>query len=183
MDFCVSCRETTKFKQEVAANKNMDDVIENMTSSETFTQWAANDVDHSLWTPDRTGIFHAMSIIAMSSSTTKCLRQTKEFDWSFHFSMFYNVSKNVFWSVNTHDLGDHSEDVISQRLLSRSISGVSFNFITCVELEVPGGCITRIRCIDYNEKRLHETWKELLLDQILHFYVNRIQYIWQKHKN
>ena len=60
-----------KFKQEVVANQNMDDVIKDMPSPETFTQWAADNVDHNFRTLDGTGTFHGMDIIAKSSSTTK----------------------------------------------------------------------------------------------------------------
>ena len=63
--------EIAKFKQEVVANQNMDDVIKDTSSSETFTQWAADNVDHNLRTLDGTGTFHGMGIIAISSSTTK----------------------------------------------------------------------------------------------------------------
>ena len=71
LGFCVSYREIAKFKQEVVANQNMDDVIKDTSSSETFTQWAADNVDHNLRTLDGTGTFHGMGIIAISSSTTK----------------------------------------------------------------------------------------------------------------
>ena len=67
----VSYSEIAKFKQEVVANQNMDDVIKDTSSSETFTQWAADNVDHNLRTLDGTGTFHGMGIIAISSSTSK----------------------------------------------------------------------------------------------------------------
>ena len=71
LGFCVSYREIAKSKQEVVANQNMDDVIIDMSSPETITKWAADNVDHNLRTLDGTGTFHGMGIIAISNSTTK----------------------------------------------------------------------------------------------------------------
>ena len=52
-------------------NQNMDDVIKDMSSPDTFSQWAADNFDHNLRTLDGTGTFHGISIIAISKSTTK----------------------------------------------------------------------------------------------------------------
>ena len=57
LEFCVFYREIAKFKQEVVANQNMDHVIKDMSSPETFTQWAADNVSHSVRTLDGTGTF------------------------------------------------------------------------------------------------------------------------------
>ena len=37
LGFCMSYREIAKFKQEVVANQNMDDVIKDMSRPKTFT--------------------------------------------------------------------------------------------------------------------------------------------------
>ena len=40
---------------------------------------------------------------------------------------------------NTYGSRDQNNDVINQHLLSRSIAGINFSFIPCVEVEIPGG--------------------------------------------
>ena len=55
------------------------------------------------------------------------------------FQLLLMSAKVIFSLQNTNGSCDHSDDVISQQFLSRSISGVSFNFITCADLEVTGG--------------------------------------------
>ena len=49
----------------------MNNVIKDMPSLETFTQWVADNVDHNLRTLDGTGTFYGMNIVIISSSTTK----------------------------------------------------------------------------------------------------------------
>ena len=72
MGFCVPYIGITKFKQQVAANQNMEDVIKYVSSHETFTQWVA-DVHNNLGALDGTGTFHGMGIIAISRVQQKCL--------------------------------------------------------------------------------------------------------------
>ena len=49
----------------------MNNVIKDMSSLETFTQWVADNVDHNLRTLDGIGTFYGMNIVVISSSTIR----------------------------------------------------------------------------------------------------------------
>ena len=55
------------------------------------------------------------------------------------FQILLMSAKNTFWSENTHGSSDKSYDAINQHIISGCISGVSFNFIPCVEARILGG--------------------------------------------
>ena len=63
LGFCCSYDEISQFKQSVVQS---DDELSPFACAESFTQFAADNVDHNVWTIYGADTFHGMRIISMS---------------------------------------------------------------------------------------------------------------------
>ena len=63
LGFCCSYDEISRFKQSVVQS---DDEVSPFACPESFTQFAADNVDHNVCTIDGADTFHGMGIISMS---------------------------------------------------------------------------------------------------------------------
>lgn len=69
LGFSVSYDEITRFKQNVVHSTNIEDAIlsSHSHSSDSFTQWIGDNVDHNIATLDGKQTFHGMGIVCVTT--------------------------------------------------------------------------------------------------------------------
>ena len=68
LGFSITSNETTRYKQSVVCNENINDYLNNVMNG-SFSQCSADNVDHNIASIDGKGSLHAMGIIVSSSSS------------------------------------------------------------------------------------------------------------------
>ena len=64
LGFCISYDKVTRYKQSVILSENHE-LTEYLLG--TFTQWAADNIDHKIMTVLGQGIFYGMGVVAIST--------------------------------------------------------------------------------------------------------------------
>ena len=67
LGFSITYDEVVRYKQSVIQSETLENLLTEYPPV-TFTQWAADNVDHNVATLDRQGTFHGMGIIAISTA-------------------------------------------------------------------------------------------------------------------
>ena len=67
LGFSITYDEVVRYKQSVIQSETLESLLTEYPP-DTFTQWAADNVDHNVATLDGQGTFHGMEILAISTA-------------------------------------------------------------------------------------------------------------------